>query len=83
MPVIFFSSAICRRLSTSMPSTPASFILRTASRLAIGSVSSISRYSPSLSRPIPRGLAKDMIMWGLNPPVKAMGMSALRITFWK
>src|SRR5699024_5513058 len=83
MPVIFFSSAICRSESTSIPSTPTSFIRRTASRLSTGPVSSISRYSPSLSSPIPSGLAKDMIMWGLYPPVNAIGISARRITFWK
>ena len=29
----------------------------------------ISIYSPSLESPTPRGEAKDMMIWGLNPPV--------------
>jgi len=31
------------------------------------SVTSMSRYSPLLVRPTPKGAAKDMIWWGLKP----------------
>ena len=81
MPLAFFSSLICRKLTTSSPSGMTAFSAWTAREEGTGSLSSMSMYSPSLVRPMPRGWAKDMIMWGLYPPVKAMGMSALLIAF--